>query len=116
MKYFPLFCTNKVIREPEFIEMGMDIRVNLYRDVNGVNGSQNGVNETKFDTIHDTNDTDSEKIIALMKANPEITQKKLQEDTMLSLSTVKRIVADLQGEGKVAREGNNRTGKWIVTE
>ena len=34
----------------------------------------------------------------------------------ISIRSVKRIMADLQGKGVIIRKGNNRTGEWIVLE
>lgn len=114
------------LREPELIDLGSDFRVNLYRkaaevDNNGViDPKKNSATETQtgtigtIDTIPGTIGTDAEKILSLMAQKPEITQKDLQSETGISLRTIKRIVADLQKEGKVVRIGNNRSGKWQV--
>ena len=113
--------------EPELMDLGSDFRVNLYRrkfdtDRYGIKNPtvQNHVNETNFstidtiDTIRETNDIDKEKVTALIQANPTITQMKLQKETGLSLSTVKRVMAELKKSGKVVRIGNNRSGSWQV--
>ena len=69
-----------------------------------------------IDTIHGTIGTDAKRILDLIRQNPEITQKHIQEETALSLRTVKRIVSELQKSGKLIRQGNNRSGKWQVQE
>lgn len=78
----------------------------------GIGSDKTGTN----DTINGTIGTDARRILDLIKQNPEITQKQMQEETALSLRTVKRIVSELQKSGKLIRQGNNRSGKWQVQE
>ena len=82
-----------------------------------------GINETNFDTNLDTNNinidtnrnnTHTELILHLIQLNPKIIQKEIMEKTNISLSTVKRIMAKLQKEGKIRRKGSNRFGEWII--
>ena len=121
------------LKEPELIDLGSDFRVNLYRaktevDKYGVLENKNriGVNETNSDT-NDTNletnetnidtnrnNTDTELILYLIQLNPKIKQKEIVEKTSIFLSTVKRIMAKLQKEGKIRRKGSNRFGEWII--
>ena len=115
------------LKEPELIDLGSDFRVNLYRSKPEVDQfgvvepkKTNGVKETNSDTINkipdtiDTNQTDTERILNLIRSNSDVKQKELQEKTGLSLSTVKRVMAELQREKKIVRKGNNRSGKWMV--
>ena len=114
------------LREPELIDLGSDFRVNLYRtktevDQYGVVETKNktGVNESNPDTNGTNPDTnlnsvDIEQIFCLIQLNPKIRQKEITEKTGISLSTVKRIMAKLQKEGKIKRKGNNRSGEWII--
>lgn len=94
------------LREPEFIDGDVDLRINIYRKQNGVNGD----NVTKNITI-DTNET---KIIALITSNPTITQVKLADEMDVTTRTVKRILSKLQANGIVRREGTNRKGRWVI--
>lgn len=97
------------LREPEFIDGDIDLRINIYR-------GQNGINDTN-DTKTDTDDTvvDIKKIIIdAMKENPTVTQKILAKKCNVSIATVKRIIASLQENGVISREGSKRSGKWIV--
>ncbi|MDO5344761.1 MAG: winged helix-turn-helix domain-containing protein [Lachnospiraceae bacterium] len=43
---------------------------------------------------------DEKKVLAFIKAKPQITQKKLQQATGISLRTIKRILPKLQEKGK----------------
>lgn len=54
------------------------------------------------------------EIVRLIKENPFITQKELQQKTGISLGTVKRILPRLQENGILVREGGKRFGKWII--
>lgn len=91
------------LREPEFIDGDVDLRINIYR-------RHNGDNVTKNVTI----DTNEAKLIALITRNPSITQVKLAKELGVTTRTVKRILSKLQEEEIVRREGNNRSGRWII--
>ena len=67
-----------------------------------------GVNDTN------SNGTDMGWIVHLIQLNPKIRQREITEKTGISLSTVKRIMAKLQKEGKIERKGSNRFGEWII--
>lgn len=96
------------LREPELIDMNSDFRVNLYRKTAVVN--QNGVIRP---TTNDTNDTNA---LMLIRENPAITQQELRERMQVSLTTVKRLMAALQKEGRIKRKGSSRKGTWLVID
>lgn len=107
-------------KEPEFVE-GDIFRIFVplddtysfdYGQTNGINISRNDTN----DTISDTNEHDTleNKLLSLIKQNAEWTQKQYALQMQVSLPTVKRVLAKLQREHIVVREGNNRKGKWII--
>lgn len=123
--------------EPLLEDMGSDFRVNLYRRVMDVD--QNGVvapntlrlNETNYETDetnetnHETNETNHEtdeielnlnemQLLAAIRLKPDITQKQLHDTTGISMSTIKRILPDLQKKGKLVRVGNHRSGTWKI--
>lgn len=104
------------LREPELIDMGSDFRVNLYRKSAAVD--QNGVIDPKAndtnDTKNDTNDTNETIAIRLIRENPAITQKELKDKMQVSLATVKRLMAELQKDGKIQRKGSSRSGTWMI--
>ena len=69
------------------------------------------------DTKRDTNDTISEndtKILNLIRENPSITQAEVKAKLQVSIVTVKRLMADLQKQGLIERQGSSRKGKWII--
>jgi predicted HTH transcriptional regulator len=98
------------LREPEFIDGDVDLRINIYRKQNDINGD----NVTKDVTKDVTIETNEAKVIALIISNPTITQAKLAEELDVTTRTVKRILSKLQADGIVLREGSNRNGKWII--
>ena len=57
-----------------------------------------------------------EKVVALLRENPEITAKEIAEMALLSLRTIKSILADLTKDNIIEREGTNRKGIWIVKQ
>lgn len=121
-------CRDYGLPDPQFIDFDGDFRVNMFR----INGDKNfsydtiGTNHDYIDTINDTNNTNYDTIqplsnstlkvhiLQLMRNNPKITQKEIQEKSEVSLRSVKRAIADLQKQGYVIRKGNNRSGEWIV--
>lgn len=97
------------LREPEFIDGDIDLRINIYR-------KQNGDNVTKDVTKDVINETNEGKLIALIAENPTITQAKLAKELDVTIRTIKRRLSKLQEEGIVRREGTNRNGSWIIEE
>jgi len=105
------------LREPEFIDMEVAFRINLYRDtkisLKDTNEPNNDTNKPK----NDTNDTKTDleiRLAELIRKNPELTHKALGEALSVSAATIKRTLIKMQHEGKVIREGSNRKGKWIL--
>lgn len=104
-------CSEYGLPEPEFIDFDGDFRVNMYRQLPEKDWSHTD------DTKHDTNDTISEndtKVLNLIRENPSITQAELREKLQVSIVTVKRLMADLQKQGLIERQGSSRKGKWII--
>ena len=128
------YCKFYSGKEPEFVEGDVfRIIVPLDEDYSfdfGVNNKS--VSETLDDKIAtlesdlkrtknkiETLDCDFEtkeelEIVQLIKENPSITQKEIQQRTGISLGTVKRILPKLQKKGILVREGGKRFGRWII--
>ena len=100
------------LREPEFIDMEVAFRVNLYRNQFSINDTKNDTNDTKNDIQSETNA--EKQLLKLISRNPEMTQKAMAEQLSFSTITIKRMLTRLQRNGKVKREGSSRRGKWIV--
>lgn len=114
------------LREPEFIDMEVAFRINLYC-------GQNEVIEVTIEVIrltiaimisifdlndpdHDSKDDLEIQLSEMICKNPELTQKALAEALAVSVATIKRTLTKMQHEGKVIREVSNRKGKWILTD
>ena len=100
------------MREPEFIDMEVAFRINLYRGQNEVIKVKNQ-NCDLDNPNNDRNDLET-RLSELIRKNPELTHKVLAEALAVSAATIKRTLTKMQREGKVIREGSNRKGKWIL--
>lgn len=76
------------LREPEFIDGDIDLRINIYR-------RQNGDNVTKDVTKDVINETNEGKLIALIAENPTITQAKLAKELDVTIRTIKSFLYTL---------------------
>ena len=102
-------CDEYGIRPPEFIDFEGDFRICLYR-----NSNTSGTNPVTSGTNPESNEILYEKVPDLLKTNPKITQQEISKLLNISLRTVKRILARLQEENIVKREGSSRAGSWLV--
>ena len=79
---------------------------------------------TPCDTVNDAanvnNDTVTvlkkslQKVYLAIKSNPEITHSEIMETLHISESTAKRASRDLKKLGYIAREGSDKTGRWVI--
>ena len=107
--------------------------VNLENDpVNSENGIVNFNNDIVNDTVNskdgivsDTVESDDtlskkfqnkEKILDLIKENPNITNKEIAEILFMSDRNIRRILTGLATEGKIVRKGARKNGFWIIIE
>lgn len=128
------------LREPEFIDMEVAFRINLYRGQNEVievknrdhdlnhgsndlNREPDNLNHEPVDLDRDPNDPNHDpkddleiQLSEMIYKNPKLTQKELAKALAVSTVTIKRMLTKMQHEGKVIREGSNRKGKWILTD
>ena len=54
------------------------------------------------------------RILALLTDDPYLTQEELCDQLGVSLRTIKRAMKTLQDDGRLVRNGNRRSGSWIV--
>lgn len=115
------------LREPEFIDMGIGFRINLYRKQD-VDPSQqayytsqetnqepyNASREMNQDKISETELNNTDKIRNAIAKSPSVTQQELQELTGLSRSGVRYILQQMRAAGKLERIGSTKKGKWIL--
>lgn len=87
-----------------------------YQENDTVNIQSNTVN----DTANANNDTvkglkkSLQKVYTVILNNPEITHSEIMQTLHISESTAKRATRDLKKLGYIAREGSDKTGKWII--
>lgn len=91
-------------------------RVSQYQENDTVN--------TQSDTVNVTANTNNDTVIGLKKSlqkvytvilnNPEITHSEIMETLHISESTAKRATRDLKKLGYIAREGSDKTGRWVI--
>lgn len=53
-------------------------------------------------------------LLDLLRNNPASTQKQIIEDTVLSRSTVQRVMKELTEQGYMERVGSKKSGSWLV--
>ena len=91
-------------------------RVSQYQENDTVN--------TLTDTVNDTVNTNDDTVTGIKKSlqrvylailnNPEITHSQIMETLHISESTAKRATRDLKKLGYIAREGSDKSGRWII--
>ena len=85
---------------------------------------ENDTVSTQSDTVNDTANANNDTVTGLKKSlqkvytailnNPEITHFGIMETLHISESTAKRATRDLKKLGYIAREGSDKTGRWII--
>lgn len=85
---------------------------------------ENDTVNTQSDTVNDTANANNDTVKGLKKSlqkvytvilnNPEITHSEIMETLHISESTAKRATRDLKKLGYIAREGSDKTGRWII--
>ena len=114
------------LREPELIDMDSAFRINLYRkgfefDRFGVAvPGNNSINEgsANYDPMSaDLKErTKEEKLLALIRKDPGITQNELSRALNVSIRTVKRLMRMLQDQDLLERSGSPRKGLWKLKD
>ena len=78
-------------------------------DGNVANGDNNG-------DISGDNQSDSNKVLLLLEKEPDITAKKMSEQTGLSTRTISRIIKELRESEVIIRRGSSRKGYWEINK
>ena len=123
------------LRDPEFCDLEIGFRINLYRRTEGENAvtAQVKQDELRIEDKPDDKRKGAEKepkrsrrkeakngaeirtgILQRMRENPAITQTRLMEEFELTRKQIQLMIKDLQKNGLVERQGSNRSGKWVV--
>ncbi len=58
--------------------------------------------------------TSEQDIIALIKQEPELSQKQIAHRLNMNLNTVKYHIRKQKEQGKLERTGTTRKGQWVV--
>ncbi len=87
----------------DYVDTGNGFRFTFFRPNGGVNG---GVNLSSGE----------QKVIELLKKNPNATIKIIFNETGISTRTVQRILASLKEKEIIVRMGSDKTGYWKVVK
>ena len=125
------------LREPEFIDMEVAFRNNLYRrqredigskldnndfddpkkDLNDLKNGPNGPKKDLNNKVHvDIKDDLERQVYELICRNSELTYKEMGEMLNVSTTTIKRVLTKMKHEGRVIREGSKRKGRWRLID
>ena len=107
------------LKEPEFVDMEVAFRINLYRSqfdannaidgIDGTDGVKNGVGlalNKEGDTV--------QKLLNMIAENPTATQAWYAEGLGVSKRTVSRMFASLQERGILVQNGTRRKANWTI--
>lgn len=59
-------------------------------------------------------ETTQERILAAIKAKPEITQKELAQSIGITLDGIKYHIKNMTKQGLIKHEGSTKAGRWII--
>lgn len=94
-------CRDYGLPDPELIDFDGDFRVNMYR---------NNTNKASNESLN----SDEAVIMAMIKTNPQISQKEMVTKSGFSRSKIQRILKVLQGKKVLYREGARKNGYWKI--
>lgn len=126
------------LAEPEFIDMEVALRINLYRANTGretiekIKTSEEMCKEsseeikTGGETSKENGKTDgetkirkkttAERVVEEIKNDPSITQKQLADRLGLSYAGIRYVMKKLQERGLLKRIGSTKKGQWIIKQ
>lgn len=122
-------CREYGLKEPLIEEIGDSFRVTFYRKINSSiessserEHSNTEIPETSTESsiessteIADSNTKSAEeKLIELLLYQPGITQQQAANQLGYSKAWIRKIMAKLQKEGVLHREGSTKKGIWII--
>jgi len=56
----------------------------------------------------------SDQIFEFIKLNPNCKRKDIEKNTKIPLGTLKRYLKGLIGDGKIKKEGSDKTGGYVI--
>lgn len=103
-------CRELGAADPEYTILGNDLTVK-FTALQSAKVSDIKISKYQFDTLGDTL---REKILALLKENPTITQNEIAVYFGISVPSVKRTMKKLFESGQIVRKGGRRYGYWEI--
>ena len=107
-------CREYGLPDPELIDFDGDFRVNMYRNNNTNKASNESINESISESINESLNSDETVIMAMIKINPQISQKEMVTKSGFSRSKIQRILKTLQEKKILYREGARKNGYWKI--
>lgn len=112
-------CKEAGIKEPEFIDFGDALRVNIYRPsyVETINDKVNDeVNDKVNDKVNDEIKLSKNAVVILnaIKEKPSITRLELTKIIKKSESTVDRAIKELKNNGFIDEKTSDKNGEWTI--
>ena len=102
-------CKEAGIKEPEFIDFGDALRVNIYRP-----SYVEPINEPINEQINQELSKNAQVVFAKIKENLDANRDELAVLCGFSLATIKRTLKELKEKGYISGKTSNKSGKWIV--
>lgn len=107
-------CREYGLPDPKLIDFDGDFRVNMYRNNNINKASNESINESISESINESLNSDEAVIMAMIKINPQISQKEMATKSGFSRSKIQRILKVLQEKKVLYREGARKNGYWKI--
>ena len=80
----------------------------------GLDQADQGLDQADQGTDQVASETTENRILAVIKNNPQITQVQIAEELNISKSQVKYYIGRLSKAHRLTREGTSQNGKWII--
>ena len=80
----------------------------------GLDQADQGLDQADQGTDQVASETTENRILAVIKNNPQITQVQIAEELNISKSQVKYYIGKLSKAHRLTREGTSQNGKWII--
>lgn len=106
------------LREPEFIDMEVAFRINLYRGQNDANNANVGNSGVKkgIEMALNKETGQVQKLMEFIAENPTATQAQYAARLGVSKRTISRMFASLQEQGMLIQQGTKRKANWAIIE
>lgn len=107
-------CNEMNIREPEFLEIGDMLRVNLYRSTYKTDSNVPGADRESAEKLPCKCPVSAEKVFNAILKNPKSSNKDLCVILKLSDRAVRNQIKILKDAGFIERVGSDKVGYWQV--